>query len=447
VLDIISDMVHREEQHCRNAESERRQFEGVRSLTDLALRALRALRERKKEVHAKPTRDGKDTAASNFVTSVKTMSKINLAIVSEIPFSARVCGRTFMASSVTTTRLSIDSTIVARSLCLFLALTILAIGSFGQTAETFDIAAFKIPAGWKPQVKPGAVTFTIANEQKGTFAMMTLYRSGESSGSATTDFENDWREFIAGQLGVKEKPQVEPPAKGDGWESVTGATDFKSDLGPSVVVLNTFSGHGKSLSISAVFNNEDYLPAIGAFVSSIKLDNSNAKTESTPQSPENSSIVGAWGISTVVAYTAATSYNGTAGYTVRQYSFNADGTYSFAVKTFSFFHDKLMLIRESGNYEISGTNVTVNPQKSVAQAWSKKDNTDKWGKLLTTQNRPLEKVTYQFTKHYFSGIQQWNLVLQSGKPTQRDGPFSNSQVFDNAWIYSPPCAQCVLELP
>lgn len=28
--------------------------------------------------------------------------------------------------------------------------------------------------------------------------------------------------------------------------------------------------------------------------------------------------------------------------------------------------------------------------------------------------------TYQFTKHYFSGIQVWNLVLQADRDTQRD---------------------------
>ena len=53
---------------------------------------------------------------------------------------------------------------------------------------------------------------------------------------------------------------------------------------------------------------------------------------------------------------------------------------------------------------------------SEIQAWSKKNDGDDWGKLLTTENRTLEKVTYQFTKHYFSGIEQWTFVLTVNNP-------------------------------
>ena len=59
-----------------------------------------------------------------------------------------------------------------------------------------------------------------------------------------------------------------------------------------------------------------------------------------------------------------------------------------------------------------------------------------WGGGITTQNRTLEKTVYQFTKHYFSGIQQWNIVLQAGKATERDGPFSKNNTFSNAWYYA-----------
>lgn len=98
--------------------------------------------------------------------------------------------------------------------------------------------------------------------------------------------------------------------------------------------------------------------------------------------------------------------------------------------------DKLLLVKENGTYQISGSNITVNPQKSVIQAWSKKNGGHYWGKLLSTQNRTLEKVIYQFTKHYFSGIDQWNFVLQADKATERDGPFSTNTTFTNAWYYS-----------
>jgi hypothetical protein len=60
----------------------------------------------------------------------------------------------------------------------------------------------------------------------------------------------------------------------------------------------------------------------------------------------------------------------------------------------------------------------------------------------------LEKVTYQFTKHYFSGIQEWNFVLQADKVTQRDGPHSTNTTFSNAWYFRPiSSTNTVIELP
>ena len=93
--------------------------------------------------------------------------------------------------------------------------------------------------------------------------------------------------------------------------------------------------------------------------------------------------------------------------------------------------------RRSSVFRHSGRGtLSIKPQKSVIQAWSKLGGGDKFGKLLTTQNRKLEAVNYRFTKHYFSGIDQWQLVLQADAPTDRDGPYSTFTVFPNAWYYA-----------
>lgn len=328
------------------------------------------------------------------------------------------------------------------SICILVLSNVLS----AQPAETFDIATFQPPTGWKRQNKPGAVVFSTSNEQKGTYAMITLYPSGQSSGNAKSDFEGDWAEFVAGQLGAKTRPEIEPAKKVDGWEVVTGGAAF-DETGQAAVILSTYSGFGKTFSAAAVFNSQDNLPAIEAFAASIKLKKTAVASQPVPANNDNASILGTWGIDMVVQYTAATSYNGTAGSTSKQYTFRADGTYSFVIKTFKFSYEKLLLTKENGTYRISGVNITISPEKSVIQAWSKKEGTGDWGRLLSTQNRALEKVTYRFTKHYFSGIQTWSLVFQSDKPTERDGPFSGGTGFDNSWIYQPPCDQCLIKLP
>lgn len=316
------------------------------------------------------------------------------------------------------------------------------ISSLAQTSETFDIATFQPPTGWKKQNRDGVVSFTTANELKRTYAIIMVYGSGESSGNAKSDFEGDWQEFIAGQLKIKGKPETEPVRNSDGWEVVTGGTSFENEMGTAAVILSTYTGYGKKFSMAAIFNSQDDMPAIEVFASSVKLKKTASSIQAVPVNKEdNASIHGTWAASAsgVQKYDdyknpyAVNQY----GYIVRQYTFNENGTYSFVSKAFQMTFDKLLLVKESGTFQISGSNITVSPQKSVIQAWTKKDGADKWGRLLTTQTRPLEKATYRFTKHYFSGIQVWNLVLQAGSATERDGPFSSNSTFTNAWYYAP----------
>jgi len=101
--------------------------------------------------------------------------------------------------------------------------------------------------------------------------MIMIYASGQSSGNAKSDFEGDWQQFIAGQLGIKRKPELEPVEKKDGWDVVSGGAAFENEIGPSAVILRTYSGFGKTFSAAAIFNSQDSLPAIEAFASSIKL--------------------------------------------------------------------------------------------------------------------------------------------------------------------------------
>jgi len=162
----------------------------------------------------------------------------------------------------------------------------------------------------------------------------------------------------------------------------------------------------------------------------IKPETTSIKT--TVANDDEITIIGTWAISSGNQSNDAVN-NGINSYIKRQYSFNTNGTYSFYVKSFQYTFDKLLLTKESGTFQINGNNITVNPNKSVIEAWSKKDDTDKWGKLLSSQNRPLEKVTYTFTKYYFAGIQQWKFVLQADNATERDGPFSTNITFNNAW--------------
>lgn len=324
-----------------------------------------------------------------------------------------------------------------RPLIFTLLIIMLAVIVPAQTTDSFDIATFRAPAGWTRKPKDNGLIFSTSDQKKGMFAMIVLYRNELSLGDAKRDFDADWQQFVADALGVKDKPQMEPQKQADGWTITTGGSTFEGELGTSAVILSTYSGFGRRWSAAAIFNNQDYVAAIDAFASSIVLSKPAPKaTTSTTAAPAENSILGTWGSNVGATMTYGDPVAaGMAGYTKSQYTLNSDGTYVFNSKTFRMGYDKIILVRESGTYQISGNTLSIKPQKSVIQAWSKLNGGDGWGRLLTTQNRKLEPVNYTFTRHYFSGIQEWNLVLQADRPTDRDGPFSTFTAFPNAWYY------------
>lgn len=128
----------------------------------------------------------------------------------------------------------------------------------------------------------------------------------------------------------------------------------------------------------------------------------------------------------------------TAGYDWREYYFNNDGTYQFLQKNISYLHQNdIVFAYEKGTYTLNGNQLTISPKSGTVESWSKAGG-DKAGKLLKTEKRRLENVTYTIDFHYFSGIKETNLVLQYNKQTVRDGAWSSNNSFKNSWLYKRP---------
>ncbi|MFI5128508.1 MAG: hypothetical protein ACHQFX_00895 [Chitinophagales bacterium] len=336
-----------------------------------------------------------------------------------------------------------------KKLILLLAFVVFVTISFAQK-QTFDLTTYTTPGGWKKESAESAVQLSKEDPAKGTYCLITLYKAVPGTANSKENFDLAWASLVKEMVTVSAAPEMQPPATENGWEAQSGYAPFESDGNKGVVVLVTSSGFEKMVNIVILTNTDVYEKNITDFLESISLKKVETSTQQiqTPVSNNtNSPILGTWAIGSSDQSDYAVN-NGINGYIKRQYTFNANGTYIFIIKTFQYTSDKLLLTKENGIYQISGNNITVTPQKSVTEAWSKKDGVDKWGKLLSSKNRTLEKTTYQFTKHYFSGIQLWNLVLQAGQATQRDGPFSTNTTFTNAWYYAPVSANnTAIELP
>jgi hypothetical protein len=310
-----------------------------------------------------------------------------------------------------------------------------------QTKEVFDIVTYSAPTGWIKEVKENLISYTITNKKNKSWCQIGILKSTISKGNIDADFDSEWQELVAKPYSITEPPQINEVQEKDDWKIKAGSGKFLFNNSNASAILTTASGYNRCVSIVAITNSQDYIKDIEAVLTSVDLtkpevvipDQTNTATDNTN---DNTSIIGVW-IATASDQSSFRVKNGVMNYIVRQYNFTPDGNYTFTSKAFDPLLNKILLGKEHGTYQISGTSITITPKKSVLEAWSKKDGADKWGKLLSSQNIPLEIVSYQFSKHFFSGIKETSLILQSDTPTKRDGVYSGNVTIKNSWIYSP----------
>jgi len=311
---------------------------------------------------------------------------------------------------------------------------------FSQT-EKLDIIEYTPPKGWKETPKDGLMVFNDYDKNTGGFCLLTVYPSTASVGSPDKDFVNSWNERVARPFKAEANPKTETQTQ-DGWTSVSAATQIQSDGITSAVMMTVVSGYGRTASILAILNNQEYLPQIDAFMAGIKMNKAKAIADAKPPSTAPTSpttpvansyspaaLVGKWGTG-IAGDTVSGNYiqYGSVA-SQKYYQFNADGTYSFIYSGYSGLAGTAgafqITMEESGVYTLNGDSMTITPKKS--QTRSKSEG---------LKNNPLEAVTYRWTIHYFEGIGEYALVLHPDHQTKRDGGFDYALAFPDSYIYS-----------
>jgi hypothetical protein len=243
---------------------------------------------------------------------------------------------------------------------------------------------------------------------------------------------------VASQFGTQGNPQRGEAGLKQGWTGETGVAPFETENLKGAAMLTTLTGDGKAIGVLALTNSEVYTKDIEAFVDGVTLPDaaSQKPLSDAPAAANNSRLIGKWNRSGSVTPTYADPVSwGTAGYTKSRYEFKADGTYVYTERSFRMMMQNILVVKETGRYSINGDRLTISPAKSSISSYKKAGGVDALGPLVKSQNRDLETITYKFTLHFFTGIQEWNLVLQADRATQRDGAFSNNTTFQNAWYF------------
>lgn len=122
-----------------------------------------------------------------------------------------------------------------------------------------------------------------------------------------------------------------------------------------------------------------------------------------------------------------------AGYYKSLYTFKDDGTYSYKAESWGGYSrsDEFWTIEENGAYRADDERLTVTPERSTATLRNRE------GYVSKTLDNQLESVTYRWSLHYFEGLNETQLVLQTENKTKRDGEFTSNQMFRNSYLFSP----------
>ena len=317
--------------------------------------------------------------------------------------------------------------------CLFLPQT-----TFCQT-EKLDIVEYTPPKGWTKTPKDGAVAYSYINQSKTGFCVITLYASTASAGSPAQDFSRAWNELVVKPYKAEANPKTEMQSS-DGWQAIAGGAAIELEGTKAYAILSVFSGFGKAVNVLAFFNDESVVAQLDAFTQSIKLDKTVVAANPARGAALNSDrqvvsiddkLVGSW----------ATSNSGTrgldqsgnildSGYYKRQYTFNGDGSYTFKAERWLGYmkSNEYWMTEEQGSYTIAGDVLTVTPRRSILTIKNRE------GVVLKTQKNALETTAYRWTLHYFAGLQETQLVLQTGAETNRDGAFASNDLFPNSYL-------------
>lgn len=125
------------------------------------------------------------------------------------------------------------------------------------------------------------------------------------------------------------------------------------------------------------------------------------------------------------------------GYITHQYIFQSDGTYAYSRRHFPGTGYRLWVWRETGRWAVDRDQLTIVPERSALDEFEKKGGVDSNGPRVSRTAQALERTTYRIRTHYFEGLKEWNLVLETNAPTRRDGSFTTNPSFPNSWLFSP----------
>lgn len=164
----------------------------------------------------------------------------------------------------------IMKSILSAILFLFIFATV-----FAQK-DSLDIVTYKPLKGWDRKDQNSFRAYSYINKKDKSWCQICIYKSTNSKGNIDADFESEWNELAATPYKISEAPEKSAIQEADGWKIISGAGKFQFNDSGAAVIVTTYSGYGRCVSIVATTANQRYLQDIIDFVGTVELKKSDA---------------------------------------------------------------------------------------------------------------------------------------------------------------------------
>lgn len=161
--------------------------------------------------------------------------------------------------------------------CLLPGLFIWALAAGAQKGN-FDLVTYHSPPGWKKQNTDNALQLSKENPANGAYCLVTVFKSMPGSADAKTNFDAAWETVVKGMVKTTGAPEMQPAAKENGWEALSGYSPFESEGQKGIALLVTSTGFEKMVNLLVLTNSNEFEKELTTFLESITL----AKPEGKP---------------------------------------------------------------------------------------------------------------------------------------------------------------------
>lgn len=142
--------------------------------------------------------------------------------------------------------------------------------------QQFDVVDFALPKNWKQNIKGGVCQINNEDSKTGEYVLALITKSSPTSLTANQNFDEMWKNLVAGILSVEGAPTKQKPETDKGWNIISGQSHYTENGKKGLVTLINATGSQKTTSVLVMTNTAKFQDQMLEFINSLGLNENGA---------------------------------------------------------------------------------------------------------------------------------------------------------------------------